>query len=59
MNELIRTALAASGNSIEIDADTGRVRVRDEALLRSHGIDALIYLAVFGLPQRQAVARWL
>jgi fructose/tagatose bisphosphate aldolase len=59
MNELIRTALAASGNSIEIDADTGGVRVRDEALLRSHGIDALVYLAVFGAPQRQAVARWL
>lgn len=59
MNELIRTALAASGNSIEVDADTGHVRVLDEELLRSHGIDALVYLAVFGAPQRQAVARWL
>ena len=59
MNELIRTALAASGNSLEIDAYTGRLRVTDEMLLRSHGIDALVYLAVFGQPERRAVARWL
>ncbi|MCL4507277.1 MAG: class II fructose-bisphosphate aldolase [Chloroflexi bacterium] len=59
MNELIRTALAASGDSIDIDGDTGRVRVKDETLLRSHGIDALVYLAVFGAPARQVVARWL
>ncbi len=59
MSELIRTALAATGNSIGIDADTGHVGVLDEVLLRSHGIDALVYLAVFGSPQRQAVARWL
>ena len=59
MNEFIRSALAASGNSIEIDADTSHVRVRDEALLRSHGIDSLVYLAVFGGSTRQAVARWL
>ncbi len=59
MNEFIRASLAASGNSIEIDGDTGRVRVRNEALLRSHGIDSLVYLAVFGSLDRQATARWL
>ena len=59
MNEVIRTSLAAYGNSIEIDGDTGHVRVRDEKLLRSHGIDSLVYLAVFGNPDRQATARWL
>jgi fructose/tagatose bisphosphate aldolase len=59
MNEIIRASLAASGNSLEIDGDTGRVRVRNEALLRSHGIDSLVYLAVFGSPDRQATARWL
>ncbi|HEY3290156.1 MAG TPA: class II fructose-bisphosphate aldolase [Anaerolineae bacterium] len=59
MNELIRTALVAAGNSIGIDADSGHIRVLDEAFLRSHGIDALVYLAVFGEPSRQAVARWL
>lgn len=59
MNEKIRTSLTAAGNSITIDPDTGRVRVLNEALLRSHGIDSLVYLAVFGAPERQAVARWL
>jgi fructose/tagatose bisphosphate aldolase len=59
MNEIIRTSLAASGNSLEIDGDTGHVRVRNEALLRSHGIDSLVYLAAFGNPERQPVARWL
>ena len=59
MNDLIRQSLVAAGNSIEIDADTGRVRVRNQTMLRSHGIDALVYLAVFGDAARQAAARWL
>ena len=57
MNERIRTSLTAAGNSITLDPDTGRVRVLNEALLRSHGIDSLVYLAVFGTPDRQAVAQ--
>jgi fructose/tagatose bisphosphate aldolase len=59
MNDLIHQSLVASGNSVEIDADTGRVRVRNEAMLRSHGVDALVFLAVFGEPSRQTAARWL
>src|SRR5437870_1395868 len=59
MNELVRASLTAAANSIDIDADTGHVRARDETLLRSHGIDSLVFLAVFGSAERQAIARWL
>lgn len=59
MNEVIRTSLAASGHSIDIDGDTGHVRVLNEAMLRTHGIDSLVYLSVFGSPERQVAARWL
>ena len=57
MNETLTTLLVAASNSIAIEK--GRVVVRDEAMLRAKGIDALVYLAVFGDETRQANARWL
>jgi fructose/tagatose bisphosphate aldolase len=59
MNEQLQAALTAAGHSIVMDADTGHIQVRDEALLRAQGIDALMYLAVFGPLTRQPTARWL
>lgn len=57
MNETLTTLLVAASNSIAIEK--GRVVVRDEAMLRAKGIDALVYLAVFGDEARKANARWL
>lgn len=57
MNETLTTLLVAASNSIAIEK--GRVVVRDEAMLRAKGIDALVYLAVFGDETRKANARWL
>ncbi len=57
MNETLNTLLVAASNSIALEK--GHVAVRDEALLREKGIDALIYLAVFGDDARKANARWL
>src|SRR4029078_8758155 len=59
MNELMRASLTAAANSIDIDAGTGHVQVRDEKRLRSHGIDSLVFLAVFGSAERRTIARWL
>ncbi|MBX7213547.1 MAG: class II fructose-bisphosphate aldolase [Thermoflexales bacterium] len=57
MNDTLQTLLAAASNTLEVKG--GHVVVRDESVLRERGIDALVYLAVFGDDASKATARWL
>ncbi|BCX02321.1 MAG: aldolase [Candidatus Roseilinea sp.] len=72
MSNTIRELIHATDNAIQMIAGKAQVRrddsmltmdlgveVRDEASLRSKGIDALVNAAVFGTPAQQAAARWL
>ncbi|MFC1466682.1 MAG: class II fructose-bisphosphate aldolase [Candidatus Brachytrichaceae bacterium NZ_4S206] len=72
MSNTIRELIHATGEAIEVIAGKAQVRrddsmltmdlgveVRDEASLRTKGIDTLVNAAVFGTPAQQAAARWL
>ncbi len=57
MNATLLSVLDKTSESIEVD--TGRVRVRDEAILRARDIDTLAREAVFGAGDTRVYARWL
>ncbi len=72
MSNAISELIHATGDAIEVTAGKVKlqrddpppiwdlaVAVRDEAALRTEGIDTLVNAAVFGSPAQQAAARWL